>query len=140
MEGSGTAALSVVNVKFDAVNVGIASRPLAPVRFNIRARILRSAVLSFKSVENTSRGKSRPLVEVDEKACAWRRDLSRDQIGGITSPKRRPRIVVIVERLQDDDVQVARRKVSGLTSLANRYAVPDAKDRRVEGKRRRWQG
>jgi hypothetical protein len=47
VEGSGTDVLSVVNAKFDAVNVCIASRPLAPVRFNIRARILRSAVAAL---------------------------------------------------------------------------------------------
>src|SRR5262245_63676772 len=58
VEGSGTDVLSVVNAKFEAVNVGIASRPPAPVRFSIRARTFRSALLSFKSVENTSRGKS----------------------------------------------------------------------------------
>ena len=86
LDGSGTA---VVIAKFAAVKVGIAVRPSGPFRFNMRARIFKSALLSLRSVENTKRGKIETLVEVDEESRTRCCDLACDQIGCVTGSKRR---------------------------------------------------
>src|SRR3954468_10820477 len=57
LDGSGTVAASFVIVKFSAEKLGIASRPGWPFRFNILARIFRSALLLLRSVEYTSRAR-----------------------------------------------------------------------------------
>jgi hypothetical protein len=63
LEGSGAELAMVVISKFAAVNVGIAFRPFEPFKFNMRARIFKSALLLLRSVEYTRRGRSRDWLK-----------------------------------------------------------------------------
>jgi len=84
----------VVISKFDAVNVGIALRPSWPVRFVMRNRIFKSAVLSSRSVEYTRRA-GQSTVEINEESCSRRSDLGCDQIGGVPRHQKEFRIVIV---------------------------------------------